>query len=133
MSAEPDESIDGAELCQPLRGLQPSQAIRAANREAVAAVLNESRVTPWWQRSVEVPLPLAIATAAALLISTTVAVCVAQPSSVATVTADAQSPSPPPRAIAALDSRPAFVTRARYFPGVGFFDRETHYYEESVR
>lgn len=54
------------ELLAPLRAAQPDEATRRANRHAARHAL---RPTPWWRRSVAVPVPIALVTAAALLVA----------------------------------------------------------------
>lgn len=44
------------EFFEPLRATGPSAEMRSANRDAA---LGASPVTPWWRRTVEVPLPVA--------------------------------------------------------------------------
>lgn len=56
-----DDELD--DLFEPLRAQEPTGEMRAANRDAALGVV---RVTPWWRRTIEVPLPVALATAAAI-------------------------------------------------------------------
>lgn len=58
------------ELLGPLRAQEPTGEMRAANRGVALGVVP---VTPWWRRTVEVPLPVALATAAGLVIAVTMA------------------------------------------------------------
>lgn len=61
---DPPDELD--ELLAPLRAVEPIRAIREANRHAA---LKSGPVTPWWQRSIAVPVPVAVALAASLLLA----------------------------------------------------------------
>ncbi len=112
------------ELFEPLRTQEPTGEMRAANRDAV---LGASPVTPWWRRTVEVPLPVALATAAGLVIA------VSRPTALSTPIAPAESipavaPAPEPTPIA--DS---YVESRQYLPGFGVVYREVSYQPQETR
>lgn len=65
---EPSDELN--ELLAPLREVEPTAAMRAANRRAA---LEPEKAMPWWRRSISVPVPVALATAAALLLAVTLA------------------------------------------------------------
>jgi hypothetical protein len=55
----PEEVID--ELLAPLRGIDCPDEVRRANHRAIELAFARRLRTPWWRRTVSVPLPLAIA------------------------------------------------------------------------
>jgi hypothetical protein len=64
----PDEVID--ELLAPLRDVSCPEEVHRANRRAIESALAQRLGTPWWRRSVAVPLPLAIAASVLLMLTT---------------------------------------------------------------
>ena len=68
--SEPHDDASLEEFLAPLKGLAPSLEARLRNRAAVADEVNRvpganrQRHSPWWSRSISVPLPLAAALAA---------------------------------------------------------------------
>lgn len=112
------------DLLAPLRAVEPDEAIRRANRHAA---LNALRPTPWWQRSVTVPLPVALATAAALLLvvgqATFVSVTIDSPR------AFEPTAAPPRDEPSNLEDSSDFrlVESRRYVPGLGVVYRNVSF------
>jgi hypothetical protein len=69
-SDEPLPDAELSELLEPLRGVSVPDAVRTANRNAIASTLARQRRPHWWQRSVAVPIPLAVAAGIALVATT---------------------------------------------------------------
>jgi hypothetical protein len=112
-------------LFEPLRATAPNAEMRAANRDAA---LVASPVTPWWRRTIEVPLPVALATAAGLVIAVswrTAASTPVVPTQPVSVLAPATEPSSP--------VEDSYVERQRYLPGFGVVYREVSYQPQESR
>lgn len=113
------------EFFEPLRATGPSAEMRSANRDAA---LGASPVTPWWRRTVEVPLPVALATAAGLVIAVswrTAASTPVVPSEPIPVVAPTLEPSSP--------VEDSYVESRQYLPGFGVVYREVSYQPEETR
>lgn len=113
------------ELFEPLRAQGPTAAMRAASRDAALGVVP---VTPWWRRTIEVPLPVALATAAGLVIAVswrTASSTPLAPSKPVPVVAPATEPTPP------VEDR--YVERQRYLPGFGVVYRQVSYQPQESR
>jgi hypothetical protein len=112
-------------LFEPLRATAPNAEMRAANRDAA---LVASPVTPWWRRTIEVPLPVALATAAGLVIAVswrTAASTPLAPSEPIPVVAPAPEPAPP--------VEDSYVESRQYLPGFGVVYREVSYQPQESR
>jgi hypothetical protein len=69
---EPFFDAELHELLEPLRSVSVPEAVRTANRNAIASALANQRHERCWQRSVAVPVPVALAAGIAV-VATTVA------------------------------------------------------------
>jgi hypothetical protein len=113
------------ELFEPLRATRPSAEMRAANRDAA---LGATPVTPWWRRTVEVPLPVALATAAGLVVAVswrTAASTLVVPTQSVPVVAPAAEPAPP--------VEDSYVESRQYLPVFGVVYREVSYQPQESR
>lgn len=63
----PDELLE--DLLAPLRAVNISDEVRAANRDAVRRALTRRERPPWWRRTVAVPVPVAIAATVMLAVT----------------------------------------------------------------
>jgi anti-sigma factor RsiW len=114
------------ELFEPLRAAKPSAEMRAANRDSA---MGATPVTPWWRRTIEVPLPVALATAAAIFIAVGWDLTAGK--------SIQQTPQPGPAVANAIDDTlvasvdrqapPSIYQSSTYVARVGFVERVTRY------
>lgn len=70
--SEPFDEVDVESLLSPLRQIEPLPAARAEFRAAVAAELERGTVhrhSPWWRRTIAVPVPVALTAVLLVVVS----------------------------------------------------------------
>jgi hypothetical protein len=118
---EPDDSLTEEvihELLAPLRGVSCPEEVRRANRRAIELALARRLRTPWWRRSVSVPLPLAIAASVLLMVT---AVALLWPSANASKVINTHLPRR--SATAAYQERPAWSVSRSYILSIDSLSR----------
>lgn len=127
-----DEHDDDAaleSLLSPLKRIEPSPAARSEIRAAVAAELAGAAPirtqTPWWRRSIQVPVPVALLAALLLLVSVAWTRRVPQDSQVPAAQPQATAPAPSPAAVSSPDAIAATPADFRS-PELEYYSTETY-------